>query len=241
MAGRTVGRNVAHMNALVSAASAIELPTREIRPRLLRLLAVLIAGLALFVGGGAYLVLSMDGPERFIGVMSILFGLWALVAWWQRIRSQATIVLSPQGLRTAVGGEIPWADIDHVATVRHRRTTLVGIRLRSAERFAASFSEHELAELARKVAQLRLIARGFSSAQLATFDPTQPDTYDVLVDEDRLTLDKIAGDDSLSSIAGMIAFSRAHFDGYDWTIGAVELDRPAAAFVALLNEYRASA
>jgi hypothetical protein len=229
------------MNALVSTAPAIGLPTREIRPRLLRLLAVLIAGLALFVVGGAYLVLSMDGPDRFIGVMSIVFGLWALVAWGQRIRSRAAIVLSPEGLRTAVGGEIPWGDIDDVATLRHRRTTLVGIRLRSAERFAASFSEQELAALTRKGAQLRLIARGFSSAQVATFNPTQPDSYDVLVDEDRLTLDKIAGDDSLSSIAGMIAFSRAHFEGYDWTISSVELDRPAAAFVALLNEYRAGA
>ena len=62
---------------------------------------------------------------------------------------------------------------------------------------------------------------------------------DVLVDEDRRSLNEIAGDASLSTVAGIIVFARKHF-GYDWTIGALELDRSPAQFVALLNEHRAS-
>jgi len=217
------------MIALVSTGPAVELGTLEIRPRLVRLLAVLLAGVALFVGGGAYIALAADGAERLVGIVSIVFGLWAVIAWGQRLRSRAAIVLSPRGLRTAVGGEIPWADIAEVGTVRYRGTTLVGLRLRSAERFAASFTEPERAALERKVRQLHVISRGVSTAQLATINPVQPDDSETL------------GDDSLASIAGMIAFSRANYEGFDWTIGAIELDRPAAEFVALLNDYRARA
>jgi hypothetical protein len=149
-------------------------------------------------------------------------------------------VLSPEGLRTPFGSEIPWADIDDVATLRYRRTTLVGIRLRSAARFIASFTDEERALLARNAKRMRLFAGATSATQLAGFDATQPDSYDVLVDEDVKELDGIAGDKSLSSVAGIIAFARKHF-GYDWTFGALELDRPPAEFVALLNEYRAAA
>jgi hypothetical protein len=195
---------------------------------------------ALFVAGGIYLALTGEGAERAIGVLAAVFGGWGLIAFWRRFRTHAAIVISDAGLRLPLGGQIPWADLDEVGLIKYKRATLVGLRLRSTDRFIASFTEAERAALARNAKGMRLLARGTAAAQLGTFKPTDPGSYDVLIDEDRRSLDDIARDESLSTVAGTIAFARKQF-GYDWTIGALELDRSPAQFVALLNEHRQAA
>jgi hypothetical protein len=199
----------------------------------------LVCYAAVFAAGGVYLALTGDGAERAIGVLATIFALWALLAFRQRFRTHAAIVLSRAGLRLPVGGEIPWADIDDVGLVKYKRTTLVGLRLGNTERFIASFTDEERAALSRSAKRLRVFARSTAAAQLGTFNATDPGSYDVLVDEDRKSLNEIADDSSLSTVDGLIAFARKHF-GYDWTIGALELDRSPAQFVVLLNEHRAS-
>jgi len=57
---------------------------------------------------------------------------------------------------------------------------------------------------------------------------------ELVLDEDCRSLTEIAGDESLSTVAGTMAFARKQF-GYDWTIGALELDRSPAQFVALIK------
>jgi hypothetical protein len=198
-----------------------------------------VAYAAVLAAGGVYVALSGDGAERPVGVIAAVFAVWMMVAFWRRFRTHAAIVISDEGLRLPLGGQIPWADIERVGLVRYKRTTLVGLWLRSPDRFIASFTEAERATLARTAKGLRLIARGASMAQLGTFSPTNPGSYDVLVDDDRKSLDAIAGDTSLSTVAGTIAFARKQF-GCDWTIGALELDRSPAEFVALLNEHLAA-
>jgi hypothetical protein len=98
---------------------------------------------------------------------------------------------------------IPPADIDGVGLVKYKRTTLVGLRLRNTERFIASFTDEERAALSRSAKRLRVFARSTAAAQLGTL---------------------------LSTVDGLIAFARKHF-GYDWTIGALELDRSPAQSV----------
>ena len=192
-----------------------------------------------FAAGGVYVALVGDGAERAIGGLAAVFALWALIAFWRRFRTHAGIVISDAGIRLPLGGQIPWADISDVGVIKYKRTSLVGLRLRSTERFIASFTETERAALARNAKGLRLLARGTAAAQLGTFKLTDPGSYDVLVDEDRHSLTEIAGDESLSTVAGTIAFARKEF-GYDWTIGALELDRSPAQFVALLNQHLAA-
>jgi hypothetical protein len=194
---------------------------------------------AVFAAGGVYVALSGNGAERAVGVFAVVFAIWATIAFWRRFRAHAAIVISDEGMRLPLGGQIAWADIERVGLVKYKRATLVGLWLRSTDRFIASFTEAERAALARNAKGMRVIARGTSMAQLGTFSPTNPGSYDVLVDEDRRSLDELAGDKSLSGVAGTIAFARKQF-GCDWTIGALELDRSPAAFVALLNEHLAS-
>jgi hypothetical protein len=193
---------------------------------------------AVFAAGGVYLTLTGEGAERAIGVLAVVFAVWALLAFRQRFRSRASIVLSPAGLRLPLGGEIPWQDLGDVGLIEYKRATLVGLRLRSTERFIGSFTDEERAALARNAKRLRMFSRTTAAAQLGTFDASDPGGYDVLIDEDRKSLNAIAGDASLATVAGTIAFARKHF-GYDWTIGALELDRSPAQFVALLDEHRA--
>jgi hypothetical protein len=192
-----------------------------------------------FAAGGVYVALSGDGGARVIGALAAVFAMWALISFWRRFRSHAAIVLSGTGLRLPLGGEIAWADLDDVGVVKYKGTKLVGLRLRSTERFIASFTDRERAALGRNARWLRMFSRGIGAAQLATFKVADPGSYDVLVDEDRRSLDEIAKDRSLSTVAGTIAFARKHY-GYDWTLGSIELDRSPAQFVALLNERRSA-
>jgi hypothetical protein len=226
------------MNPSRETAGAPEPPEQVIMPSR-RAQVKMVCYAALFAAGGIYLAVAGDGAERVIGVLAAGFAVWALIAFWRRFRTHAAIVISDAGMRLPLGGEIAWADIEDVGLVRYKRTTLVGLRLRSTERFIGSFTEAERAALARNAKGLRLFARGTAAAQLGTFHATDPGSYDVLVDEDRRSLNEIAGDESLSTVAGTIAFARKQF-GYDWTIGALELDRSPAEFVALLNRHLAS-
>jgi hypothetical protein len=124
------------------------------------------------------------GPLRqlvLVGVLSGVFFGWALVVGLRRFRRLRAIVLSPTGLRPAMGGEIPWDDIEEVTTVKYRRNRLVGVRLHSRERFVASFTEAERRSLARTNTALRVLGGAF-----------RPD---------------IATDSSLSSVEGTMDFA----------------------------------
>ena len=114
---------------------------------------------AVFAVAGAYLTLTGEGAERAIGVLAVVFAVWALVAFRQRFRTHASIVLSPAGLRLPLGGEIRWEDLADVGLVEYKRTTLVGLRLRSTERFIGSFTDEERAALARNAKRLRIFSR----------------------------------------------------------------------------------
>jgi hypothetical protein len=187
--------------------------TLEIRPGPLRQFAV-IAGCLLFVGCGVLLVLTGPLFQKVIGLAAGAFFGWALVTAIRRFRSRRAIVLSPSGLRPALGGEMPWDDIEEVGTFKYRHNTLVGIRLSSRERFVASFTEAERRRLARTNAAVRVLGGIF-----------RPD---------------IAADSSLSSVEGTMDFARRNY-GCDWTFGALELDRSPREFAALLRERVASA
>jgi hypothetical protein len=222
----------------VDASESAELPEQAIMPsRRTQVKMVFYSGL--FVATGVFVALSGDGAERVIGALAVLFAMWALISFWRRFRTRAAIVLSGTGLRLPLGGEIPWADLDDVGVVRFKGTKLVGLRLRSTERFIASFTDRERAALGRNTRWLRMFARGVGAAQLGTFNVADPGSYDVLVDQDRKSLNEIAEDSSLSTVTGVIAFSRKRY-GYDWTLGSIELDRSPAQFVALLDERRAA-
>jgi hypothetical protein len=203
--------------------------TIELHPRL-RQRALFIAGCLSFVAGGAFIVVVGEDLEKVVGLACAVFGAWALVIWLRRMRDDRAIVLSAHGLRPATGGEIPWADIEDVGVFAHRRAKGVGVRLRSVERYAASFTDADRRLLERRVTGMRALGGVAGAAQQVSAP----------FDEDAGELTRIAGDRSLSTLAGMIAFSRETF-GYDWTFGALELDRSPEAFATLLREHAARA
>jgi hypothetical protein len=182
--------------------------TLVIRPGPLRQFAV-IAGCLLFVACGVLLVLTGGLFHIVIGVAAGLFFAWVLVTALNRYHQRRAIVVAPSGLRPAIGGEIPWDDIEDVATFKYRHNTMIGIRLSRRDRFVASFTDAERRRLARTNALLRVFAAIFSPA--------------------------IATDSSLTSLEGTMDFARRNY-GCDWTIGALELDRSPREFAALLRE-----
>jgi hypothetical protein len=187
--------------------------TLEIRPGPLRQAAVVAIALA-FVATGVFLVLDGHGFQKVIGVLAGVFFGWLLVLSIRRFHQRRAIMLTPTGLRPALGGEIPWDDIEDVDTFKYRRNTMVGVRLRDRERFVASFTDAERRSLARTNTALRVLGGAFSPS--------------------------IATDSSLSSVEGTMDFARRHY-GCDWTFGALELDRSPKEFVALLRERITSA
>jgi hypothetical protein len=198
----------------------------------------MVGGASLLIVASVSVAANGEGAERAVGVLGALFFLWALGSFWWRFRKRAAIVLSPTGLRLPLGGEIPWEDLAEVGVVKYKRVKHVGLRLQSTERFLASFTDQERAALARYLKTARLFSGGISAAQLATFKPTDLTSYEVLIDDDRKALSKIAMDPSLKGVTGFIALARKEH-GYDWALGPIELDRSPAKFAALLNEQRA--
>lgn len=158
-----------------------------------------LLNVALFGGGGVLLA-------RFVARR----GLWALT-------------LTPAGIELATGGLLPWEDIEAVGTVRFKldktnKIKLLGIRLRSYDRYLASVPPVQRVEMQRGMIWF-LKPIGLLTSMFGNSGLMQSFVSDV------------------SSLETALRWSREQ-SGWDYTFSPVWLDRPTEQFVAFVERYR---
>ena len=132
-------------------------------------LAGLALGCAAFVAMGVFLLLDDGWAGKLAGLAAVLFfGLGGGYALLKKLREPALLTLTPEGIRVHSGGFLPWEDFETAGTGRLAGapggTSVIGIRMKSCERFAASFTPEQL-RLARGAARTaRMAGRTLPSA-----------------------------------------------------------------------------
>ena len=120
-------------------------------------LVTLVLGCAAFVAIGVFLLLDDGWAGKLTGLAAVLFfGLCGGYALWKSLREPALLTLTPEGIRVHSGGFLPWADFEAAGMGRvpgaPGGTEVLGIRMKSCERYAASFTSEQL-RLARGAAK----------------------------------------------------------------------------------------
>ena len=120
-------------------------------------LVTLVLGCAAFVAIGVFLLLDDGWAGKLAGLAAVLFfGLCGGYALWKSLREPALLTLTPEGVRVHSGGFLPWADFEAAGMGRvpgaPGGTEVLGIRMKSCERYAASFTSEQL-RLARGAAK----------------------------------------------------------------------------------------
>lgn len=111
--------------------------------------AVLVLGCAAFVVIGVFLLLDGGWAAKLAGLASVLFfGICGGYAVWKSLRDPALLTLTPEGIRVHSGGFLPWEDFEAAGMGRvpgaPGGTSVLGIRMTSTERYAASFTPEQL-------------------------------------------------------------------------------------------------
>ncbi len=190
-----------------------------VRPRWW-LLAITAAGCLGFTAMGLMMIASGEVLETLVGLLAVaLFGGGGVLSGlFVARRGLSHLTLTPAGIEPATGGMLPWEDIEAVGTARVETTKLLGVRLKSYDRYLASVPPVQRVEMER---HLRWFAKpmALATSGLGKRGLSQSFVRDV------------------SSLETALRWSRAQ-TGWDMTFSPVWLDRPLEEFIALLERYR---
>ncbi len=205
----------------------------EVRPKVRRNAILVALGCGLFTIIGLWMIFS--GEEILAGFLGvIIFGGGGLYAIPKMLRRDVSMVLSFQGIqqRWPQGRAfVPWADVEQVGIVSIFSNKMVGIRLRSYDRYLNDMSP-ELAEFyVKSLPYLKLVSRATSLLEA----PAAIALWSKLEGTDMS--EALKGFGNVGNLAEALMWARANF-GYDLVLSWADLDRPAEKFIALLEEYR---
>lgn len=179
-----------------------------------------IVGLALIFSG-----------EIKLGLLTLLFfGGGGIYAIPKLLKRKVSMVLSDNGIELFYpqgSAFIPWADVEQCGIVRVFSTKLVGIRLRSYDRYLKKMSPGLAAFLVKSLPFLKLFAKQVSSVDATGW-------VGLWLEAEGKSL-KSFGD--VGNLAQALMWARENY-GYDLAFAWSELDRPPDKFVSLLEEYR---
>ena len=195
-----------------------------VRPRWW-LLALATAGCVGFTAIGLTMIASGEVFGILGGLLSVAFfgGGLVLSGLFVARRGLWCFALTPAGIELATGGLLPWEDIEAVGTLRQKisrtnKIKLLGIRLKSYDRYLASVPPVQRVEMERGLLwflkPLALVASVFGDSGL---------------------LQSFSSD--VSSLETGLRWSREQ-TGWDYTFSPVWLDRPTEQFVAFVERYR---
>ena len=211
-------------------------PVIEIRPKAGKSVALMSVGCAVFTLGGLWMVFS--GDETLAGVVAIVFfGGGGLYAIPKMLRRRVSMVLTPEGIeqRYAEGiASIPWSDVERVGILSIFSNKMVGIRLKSYDRYLDRMSPSLAAFMTKNLPYLKLLSRATSLLDV----PTSVAVWSRLEGHD--ASESLESFGKVGGLAQALLWSRDKY-GYDLALSWAEIDRPATDFVALLEGYRASA
>lgn len=201
----------------------------EVRPRNTRN-AVIVGVLCLaFTAVGIAIVMS--GENIRAGLLAVaFFGGGGLYGIRRMSRRPVTMVLSEAGLQQCYpegNTTIPWEDIEQVGICRVSGTRMVGIRLRTYDRFLDNVSPAQADYMLRALKFMKLMARGATTVSVEG-------GVGLWIKAQQRPLKSFG---KVGSVADCLMWSRQTC-GYDIGISWAELDRPAETFVELLESYR---
>ncbi len=184
---------------------------------------------------------SNDTKEVAIGLLSLIFfGGGGIFAVPKIIRLEKTFILSSDSLTqiSPYGNtDIPWSDVEKIGLVKIQLTdanVLVGIRLKTYDRYLAAITPEMAAVFAKFLPAIRVAAVAIPLLNLpqehlfkiwSAFTGTEEPT-EVL---------KSCG--KIGSYAQALLWGREHY-GYDLMFGWAQRDRSAKEFASLLETYR---
>ena len=199
----------------------------EVRPKTLRNAVLLGALCAIFCIVGLGLIFS--GANIPVGLLALLiFGGAGVYAIPKLLRRKVSMVLSADGieLRYPQGSAfVPWADVEQIGTARISTTKMVGIRLRSYDRYLNDMSPDLAAFMVESLPYL--MVKGALLLEV-------PGGVGLWLKAEGKSLESF-GD--VGNLAQALMWARENY-GYDLAFSWAELDRPPNKFVGLLEEYR---
>ncbi len=206
----------------------------EVRPRATRNSIVLAVGCGAFTALGVWMLLS--GEEVLIGLLGVAFfgGFGFFYALPRVLRRRISMVLTPEGIeqRYPEGSAfLRWSDVEKVGICSVFSQRMVGIRLKSYDRYLDGLPPLLAAAMLKGFGYLRQVARVTSLATI----PEAVGVWSKLGGQDPAEMLKSLG--QVGDLAAALTWTRKQF-GYDIALSWAEIDRPAPAFVALLESYR---
>jgi hypothetical protein len=194
----------------------------EIRPKTVKNAILMGICCTLFSIAGLWMIFFNE--EIFVGLLVItFFGIGGLFAIPKILRRKVTMVLTPQGLEQhyAEGiAFIPWSDVEMVGIIPKFSIKMVGIRLRSYDRYINGMSPSLAKFITKNLPFLKLLT---CAASLLDVDDSRG----------------LINFGKVGNLAEALLWTRQQF-GYDLALSLTALDRSAPNFVSLLDEYRGS-
>jgi hypothetical protein len=210
--------------------------TIEIRPKTGRNAILLGIGCAAFTVMGLTLVISAGAV--FVGLLAILFfgggGLWAIP---KLLRRRVSMRLTGEGLHQCYEQgttHIPWRDVEEVGITSMFGNKMVGIRLKTYDRYLGEMSPALAEFVTRHLPYLKWLARATSLLAV----PASTRVWSKLEGHD--VSEDLRSFGATGNLAESLLWSRSRY-GYDIVLSWAELDRSAEDFVALLEGYRTAA
>ncbi len=197
----------------------------EVRPRAAINAILATIGCAGFTLAGIGIILSGAKVAVLAGLLSIFFfGVGGLYAIPRLARRRVAMVLTRAGIEQCYqegSTFIPWGDVETIGVFKIASTKMVGVRLRTYERYLSSMSP-ELVKLSQRGLKFFKVTAGMTSV------------IDVLAGAE------LKGFAKVRNLSDALAWTRKNY-GYDLAFGWPDRDRSAERFVALLEEYRRAA
>lgn len=182
-------------------------------------------GCAAFVAVGVFLLLGDGWGGKLAGLAAILFfGVGGGYALWKKARESAILTLTPEGILVHTGGFLPWEDFEAAGMGRvpgvPGGTSVLGIRMKSYERYAASFTPEQL-RLARGAAKAGALAGSALPSAGTILDPRGPEALRSLPQHD---------------LREMLHWNR-ELTGWDVSFSPLLFDGGAAAALSKIQAY----
>jgi hypothetical protein len=153
------------------------------------------------------------------------------------LRRKVSMVVTPEGIEQRyVEGKafIPWPDVEKAGIISMFANKMVGIRLKSYDRYLEGMSPSLAEYITKSLPYLKWLTRATSLLDV----PTAVSVWTKLEGHD--VSEALSSFGKVGNLAQVLLWSRQRF-GYDLTLSWAERDRSAEDFVALLEEYRGSA
>jgi hypothetical protein len=213
----------------------------EIRPKTKRNAIILVAIAGFFVLGAISILQNeASGTQEYlIALASLLFfGGGTLVALPRMLRRPVSMVLAPEGLQQVTiwgSASVPWSDVEAVGVSHFMGQKMLGVRLRTYDRYLANMSPELAGALTKSMPYMRVAARAMgmvpvgSAVGLWSRLEGHGDPASALKEFGKV------GD-----FAGMLLWTPNNFS-YDLLFGWSDVDRPTAELAKVVEQYRAAA